>query len=91
MGDLGLIPGLGRLPGGRKGNPLQYSGLENSIDCIVLGVTKSWTQLSDFHFHLYINETDQNGYKFFDIPSIERWGLMSIPLESRESSGMLLL
>ena len=29
-GDLGLIPGLGRLPGGRHGNPLQYSCLENS-------------------------------------------------------------
>ena len=32
--------------------PLQYSGLENSVDSIVHGVTKSWTQLSDFHFHL---------------------------------------
>ena len=31
--------------------PLQYSGLENSMDCIVHGVTKSQTQLSDFHFH----------------------------------------
>ena len=31
--------------------PLWYSGLENSIDCIVHGVAKSWTQLSDFHFH----------------------------------------
>ena len=31
--------------------PLQYSGLENSMDCIIHGVTKSWTQLSDFHFH----------------------------------------
>ena len=29
MGDLGLIPGLGRSPGGGHGNPLQYSGLEN--------------------------------------------------------------
>ena len=29
--------------------PLQYSGLENSMDCIVHGVTKTWTQLSDFH------------------------------------------
>ena len=29
-GDLGLIPGLGRSPGGGKGYPLQYSGLENS-------------------------------------------------------------
>ena len=46
MGDLGLIPGLGRSPGERKGYPHQYSGLENSKDCIVHGVTKSWTQLS---------------------------------------------
>ena len=48
-GDLGLIPGLGRSPGEGKGYPLQYSGLENSMDCIVQGVTKSQTQLSDFH------------------------------------------
>ena len=48
--DLGSIPGLGRAPGEGKGYPLQYSGLENSMDCIVHGVTKSWTQLSDFHF-----------------------------------------
>ena len=31
-----------------KGYPLKYSGLENSMDCIVHGVKKSWTQLSDF-------------------------------------------
>ena len=37
-------------PGEGKGCPFQYSGLENSIDCIVHGVAKSWTQLSDFHF-----------------------------------------
>ena len=49
-GDLGLIPGLGRPPGEGKGYPLQYSGLENSMDCIVHGVAKSWTQLSDFPF-----------------------------------------
>ena len=46
-GDLGLIPGLGRSPGEGKGYPLQYSGLENSTDCIVCGVAKSQTQLSD--------------------------------------------
>ena len=50
MGELGLIPGLGRSPGEGKGYPLQYSGLENSMDCIVHGVTKSWTQLSDLYF-----------------------------------------
>ena len=48
-GDLGLIPGLGRSPGEGKDYPLQYSGLENSMDCIAHGVTKSRTQLSDFH------------------------------------------
>ena len=50
-GDLGLIPGLERSAGEGKGYPLQYSGLENSMDCIVHGVAKSWTRLSDFHFH----------------------------------------
>ena len=49
--DLGSTPGLGRFPGEGKGYPLQYSGLENSMDCIVHGVTKSRTRLSDFHFH----------------------------------------
>ena len=49
-GDLGSIPGLGRSPGEGKGCPPQYSGLENSVNCIVHGVAKSWTWLSDFHF-----------------------------------------
>ena len=51
VGDLGSIPGLGRYPGEAKGYPLQYSGLENSMDCRVSGVGKSRTRLSDFHFH----------------------------------------
>ena len=42
-GDLALIPELGRSLGEGKGYPLQYSGLENSMDCIVHGVAKSWT------------------------------------------------
>ena len=50
-GYLGLTSELGRFPGEGKGYPLQYSGLENSMDCIVHGVTKSRTQLSDFHSH----------------------------------------
>ena len=40
-GDLGSIPGLGRSPGEGKGYPFQYSGLENSVDCIVHGVAES--------------------------------------------------
>ena len=53
VGDLGLIPGLGRSPGEEKGYPLQYSGLENPMDSIVHGVTKIWTRLSDFHFTMF--------------------------------------
>ena len=48
VGDLGLIPGLGRPPGEGNGYPLQYSVLENSMDCIVHGVVKSQTRLNDF-------------------------------------------
>ena len=42
-GELGSIPGLGRSPGEGKGYPVQYSGLENSMDCIGHGVVKSQT------------------------------------------------
>ena len=42
-GDLGSIPGLGRSPGEGNGYSLQYSGLENSMDCIVHGIAKSQT------------------------------------------------
>ena len=45
---------VGTIPQRREGYPLQYSGLENSMDCIVHGVAKSQTRLSDFHFHLVI-------------------------------------
>ena len=45
VGDLGSIPGLGRSPGEGKDCPLQYSGLENPLDCIVHGVVKSRTRL----------------------------------------------
>ena len=52
VGDLGSILGLGRLHGEGKGYPLQYSGRENSMKYRVHVVAKSWTQLSDFHFHI---------------------------------------
>ena len=53
VGDLGSIPGLGRSPGEGKGHPLQYSGLENSMDWIVRGVAENRTRLSDFHFQFF--------------------------------------
>ena len=61
-GDLGVIPGSGRCPGlgrypppclgGGNGYPLQYSGLENSMDYTVHGVSKSRAQLSDLHLYM---------------------------------------
>ena len=49
------ILGLGRFHGEGKVYPLQYSGPENSMDSVVHGVARSWTQLSNFHFHFLFN------------------------------------
>ena len=55
-GDMGLIPGFGRSPGGENGNPFQYSCLENPMDRgawrdTVHGVAKSQTQLKPLSTH----------------------------------------
>ena len=50
MQEIWVRPGLERSPGGGHGNPLQYSGLENSMDSTVHRVAKSQTQLSNFPF-----------------------------------------
>ena len=65
-GDLGSTPGLGRSPGEGKGYPLQYSDLENSMDCIVHGVAESDTteqlsssssfDLQQKYYHVYVKE-----------------------------------
>ena len=63
VGHPGSIPGSGGSPGEVNGNPLQYSCLGNPMDRVALkatvhGVTKSWTQLSDFTFtfsHTYVS------------------------------------
>ena len=47
VGDLGSIPGLRRSPREGKGYPLQYSGLEHSMDCIAHEVAKSWTHTTE--------------------------------------------
>ena len=63
-GDLGSITRLGRSPGEGTGYSLQYSGLENSKDCIVHGVAKSQTRLSDFHFCPQIKRSKRAGNLF---------------------------
>ena len=62
VGDLGLIPGLGRSPGEGKGYPLQYSGLENPMDCRVHGVAKCWTRLSGVHYHYRYSKCDKSPF-----------------------------
>ena len=59
-GDSSSIPALGRSTAEGNGYPLQHSGLENSMDIIVHGVTKSWTRLSDFHFLSSHKHTNNN-------------------------------
>ena len=53
-GDSGSIPVLGRSAGEGIGYPFQYSDLENSLDYIDHGITKSQTRLSDFYFQLSV-------------------------------------
>ena len=54
-GRPGFNPGLGRYPGEGNSYLLQHSGLENSMDCIVHGVTESHTPLSNLHFHFSLS------------------------------------
>ena len=65
-GDLASIPGLGRSPREGKGYPLQYSGLENSMDCIVYGVAESdrteQLSLSLFIFSMLTDQLSQMYY-----------------------------
>ena len=61
MGDLGSIPGLGRSPGEGKGYLLQYSGLENFMNCIVHAVANNRTRLNDFHFTKITTRDEEKG------------------------------
>ena len=66
--------GLSSTPGEGNGYLLQHSGLENSMDCIVHGVAKSWTRLSDVHFHI-VGKT------------IKRKAMLSIKIGMQVTSG----
>ena len=70
-GDLGSIPGLGRSPEEGEGYPLQYSGLENSMDCITHGVAKSRTWLRDLCFHFQSSDSST-------VSLMIRWGLCAL-------------
>ena len=75
-GDLGSIPGLGRSPGEGQSYSLQHSGLENLMVCLVHGVPRSRTQLSDFHFHFSIHIGTKG-----QLNDLKLWKLYSFTLE----------
>ena len=86
VGELGSIPGLGRSPEEGNSYPLQLSGLENSMGCIVHVVAASQTRLSDFHFHYieYIKISTLLGFTFFtfhdNVQLSEQWPLEFVTL-----------
>ena len=67
--DVGLIPGLERSLREGKGYPLQYSGLENSLDCIVHGVAKNQTRPSGLLTYLLMLEAGDT----VRIPKVQGW------------------
>ena len=71
----GFDPGWGRSPGERKGYLLQYSGLKNSMDCVVDGVAKIWTRLSDFHYAVWSAQIFYFLAQFY--PSTLSWRILS--------------
>ena len=67
---MGSIPGLRKSPGEWKSNSLQDSDLENSMDCVSHGVTKSWTLLRDFHLR---QKLVSNKYDLILIITVQVW------------------
>ena len=89
MGYLDLIPGLERFPGEGKGHPLQYPGLKNSMECIVQGVAKSQTQLSDFHFTSlhYITMASLVAQQVKNLPAMQETWVRSLGWEDPLEKG----
>ena len=76
-----MIPGLGTFPGEENGYPLQYSGLENSVVCIIHGVEKSWTQMSDFHTCVPVAQIVKN------LPAMQETRVQSLGQEDTLEKG----
>ena len=79
VGDVGLIPGLGRSPGGENGSPLQYSCLKNPMNrgawqARVHGVSKTCTRLSR---HTHVNDLlNEKGHLLKEFKPRSLWGLL---------------
>ena len=83
-------PGLRRYPGGENGYPLQYSGLENFMDCTVQGVAKSQTWLRDSHFRLVVRGVHSNKKKKRDTGPRKENNLLTLILSKIKRLSNLL-
>ena len=83
MGELGSIPGLEISLGEGKDYPIQYSGLEDSMDNIAHVVAKSQIQLSGFHFHYFHNLETICKNKITEIRVKENNCILKIDKENR--------
>ena len=93
VGDPGSIHGSGRSTGEGKGYLLQYSGLENSMNCIVLGVTKSGTRLSYFHIVFVLKYSlkvvfESFWYQFSSVQSFSRVQFSVTPWTSAHQASL---
>ena len=88
MWEIWVQPGLGRSPGEGKGYPLQYSGPENSMNCIVHGVTKSWTRLSDFDFHFLYLWASPVAQMVKNLPAMQKTWVQSLGQKDPLEKGM---
>ena len=77
------VPGLGRSPGEEKDYTLQYSGLGNSMDYTVHGVTESPTQLSDFHFQVSTLEVHVSPLLLYTVEYLIPWPPLDARMEAK--------
>ena len=89
-GDPGSIPRVGRSAGEGIGYPLQYSGLENSMDFIAHGVAKSWTWLSDFHFQQVFRDWYEPLVRLKDKLYSITWLIKQLSVNSRDGSWLVI-
>ena len=97
VGDLDSVHGFGRSPGEAKGYPRQYSGLENSMYCIVHGVSKGQTQLSDFHLiyiisvlQIFIYKASLVAQTVKNLPAMQEAQVQSLGWDDPQEKGMAI-
>ena len=74
----GFDPWAGKIPWRRDSLPTAVFCMENSMDCIIHGVTKSWIQLNNFHFHFTFNWASLIGQSVKNLPAVQETRVRSL-------------